>query len=145
MTKSDSKEINSLVRPHRILHTMLRVKEMKQSEDFYTKLLGMNIVRKKEYPQGRFTLCFLGYGSESEHTVLELTYNWNENNYVNGDAFGHIALAVSDIYRTCLQLEKDGVIISRQPGPMKDDSSELIAFIQDPDGYQIELIEKPHR
>ena len=128
--------------PRRILHTMLRVRDIEKSERFYCQLLGMTLQRKKEYPDGEFTLAFLGYGDESNHTVLELTHNWSEQTYTKGNAYGHIALAVSDIYATCLYLEQQAVQITRPPGPMKADVSEIIAFIKDPDGYQIELIEK---
>lgn len=126
---------------HRILHTMLRVSDLERSEHFYLQRLGMTLLRRKDYPKGKYTLSFLGYGDKSAHAVLELTHNWGNNQYDKGNAFGHIALAVNHIYQTCEKLEKDGVKISRQPGPMKDDRSEIIAFIQDPDGYQIELIE----
>ncbi len=128
--------------PKRILHTMLRVTDLKKSEYFYCQLLGMAVLRKKEYPDGEFTLAFLGYAEEADHTVLELTYNWSENLYTKGNGYGHIALAVNDIYATCHQLAQLGVEITRQPGPMKVDVSEVIAFIKDPDGYQIELIER---
>jgi lactoylglutathione lyase len=128
--------------PHRILHTMLRVTDLEKSENFYCQILGMSILRKKEYPDGEFTLTFLGYAEESAHTVLELTYNWSDNSYSKGNGYGHIALAVNDIYATCLQLTEKGVEITRQPGPMKTDALEVIAFIKDPDGYQIELIER---
>ena len=102
----------------------------------------MKVLRKKDYPDGQFTLVFLGYGNESTDSVLELTYNWGDNKYVRGNAYGHIALAVTDIYTTCRQLEQRGVEISLQPGPMKADPTEIIPFINDPDGYQIELIER---
>jgi lactoylglutathione lyase len=128
--------------PSRILHTMLRVSDIEKSEHFYCQFLGMTLQRKKDYADGEFTLAFLGYGDESNNTVLELTHNWSEQAYTNGNAYGHIALAVNDIYATCLHLERQGVEITRQPGPMKADASEVIAFIKDPDGYQIELIEK---
>jgi len=128
--------------PTRILHTMLRVSDLDKSEHFYCHFLGMKVQRKKNYPDGEFTLVFLGYGEEASNTVLELTYNWSDQSYSKGDAFGHIALAVNDIYATCLQLTKRGVKITRKPAPMKADASEVIAFIQDPDGYQIELIQK---
>lgn len=131
----------------RLLHTMLRCKNMDDSIAFYTEQLGMSLLRKKDYPDGQFTLAFLGYGSEEKNTVLELTYNWesqeNTTGYDKGRAFGHIALGVQGIYNVCQRLEQNGVKIARQPGPMKADASELIAFIEDPDGYQIELIEKP--
>jgi len=128
--------------PKRILHTMIRISDIKKSEYFYCELLGMTIQRKKDYPDGKFTLVFLGYGEEANNTLLELTHNWSEQVYTKGNGYGHIALAVQDIYATCQYLESNGVEITRQPGSMKADASEVIAFINDPDGYQIELIEK---
>jgi lactoylglutathione lyase len=128
--------------PRRILHTMLRVKDLKSSEYFYCQLLGMIVQRKKDYPEGEFTLSFLGYGDEYKNTVLELTHNWYESDYEKGNSYGHIAFAVDDIFQTCKFLEENNVEIIRQPGPMKSDASEVIAFISDPDGYQIELIER---
>jgi len=128
--------------PTRILHTMLRVTDLEKSKHFYCQLLGMTLQREKDYPDGEFTLAFLGYGDEESNTVLELTHNWAEQVYTKGNNYGHIALAVSDIYATCRYLAEQGVVISRQPGPMKADPSEIIAFIEDPDGYQIELIER---
>ena len=142
MSKLSNKHSNQTVGIHRILHTMLRVKDLERSEHFYIQVLGMKLLRRKEYPEGRFTLSFLGYGEESSNTVLELTHNWDEMSYDIGNGFGHVALAVSNIYQTCKRLEQEGVKVSRPPGPMKEDCSELIAFIQDPDGYQIELIER---
>ncbi len=125
----------------RLLHTMLRVRDLDRSIEFYTKYLGMKLLRKKDYEGGRFTLAFVGYGDEKKHTVLELTYNWDkDNDYDKGEGFGHIAFGVPDIYATCNELKRDGVIISREPGPMKHGST-VIAFIEDPDGYKIELIE----
>lgn len=127
--------------PFRFLHTMLRVRDLDQSIEFYTKHLGMQLLRKKDYEGGRFTLAFLGYGDEKDHTVLELTYNWDrDNDYDLGDGYGHIALGVPDIYATCDQLKSYNVPITREPGPMKHGKT-IIAFIQDPDGYKIELIE----
>lgn len=137
-----SKVINKKnVFPRRLLHTMLRVNDLEKSEYFYCQFLGMKIQRKKDYPDGEFTLSFLGYGDEATNTVLELTHNWHESGYEKGDAYGHIALAVDDIFQTCKFLEENNVQITRQPGPMKSDVSEIIAFILDPDGYQIELIQ----
>jgi len=132
----------SKIFPHRILHTMLRVSNLKKSEHFYCQFLGMTLQRKKDYPEGEFTLAFLGYGGETDNTVLELTFNWTEQSYSKGNAYGHLALAVSNIYATCLYLAQQGVKVTRQPGPMSADKSEIIAFIEDPDGYQIELIER---
>ncbi len=126
----------------RFLHTMIRVKDLDKSLDFYTRHLGMKVLRKSDYPEGKFTLAFVGYGEESEQTVVELTHNWDqEEPYELGNGFGHLALGVSDIYGTCEALEKEGVNIPRPPGPMKHGST-VIAFIEDPDGYKIELIER---
>jgi lactoylglutathione lyase len=125
------------------LHTMLRVFDLKKSVDFYTRLLGMDVQREHEVPAGKYSLVFVGYGAESDgHTVLELTYNWDQKEpYEIGSAFGHLALGVPDIYATCDALRKDGVKITREPGPVKFGTT-VIAFIEDPDGYKIELIEK---
>jgi lactoylglutathione lyase len=126
------------------LHTMLRVKNLDESVKFYTTLLGMKELRRTEVPAGEYTLSFIGYGDEKSHTVLELTYNWGKDNYELGTAFGHLALGVPDIYATVETLRKAGAKISREPGPVKFGTT-VIAFIEDPDGYKIELIErKPH-
>ena len=126
----------------RMLHTMLRVKDLDKSINFYTKILGMSLLRKKKFESGRFTLAFVGYGSEETDAVLELTFNWDETSgYDLGRGYGHIALGVSDIYSTCEQLRDAGAKIIREPGPMKHGST-IIAFIEDPDGYQLELIER---
>ena len=125
----------------RFLHTMIRVGDLEKSIDFYTRLLGMTLLRRKDYPTGEFTLAFVGYGGEETNTVLELTYNWGRKDYEQGSAFGHLAIGVPDIYGTCAALEKEGVNGPRPPGPMKHGGS-VIAFIEDPDGYKIELIEK---
>ncbi|MEM1367166.1 MAG: lactoylglutathione lyase [Cyanobacteria bacterium P01_H01_bin.15] len=124
----------------RILHTMLRVGDLQKSIDFYTSILGMNLIRQKDYPSGKFTLAFLGYGPESEQTVIELTYNWGVESYELGSAYGHIALGVDDIYGTCDRITAQGGNVSRAPGPMKHGST-VIAFVEDPDGYKIELIQ----
>ena len=129
-------------KPHRILHSMLRVTDLKRSLDFYTGLLGMTLLRRQDYEDGRFTLAFLGYGSESENTVVELTHNWDTDTYHKGKAYGHLALAVQDIHAFCSAVEAFGARITRPPGPMAFDATEVIAFIEDPDGYQIELIER---
>jgi len=124
------------------LHTMIRVLDLDKSIDFYTRLLGMNELRRKDFPTGKFTLAFVGYGDETDNTVVELTHNWDQKEPYNlGDAFGHLALGVKDIYATCEALGKEGISIPRPPGPMKHGGS-VIAFIEDPDGYKIELIEK---
>lgn len=126
----------------RLLHTMLRVKDLDASIDFYTRHLGMKVLRKKDFPTGEFTLAFLGYGDEADHTVIELTHNWGQKEpYDKGDGYGHIAIGVPDIYATCETLEKEGVPIPRAPGPMKHGGA-VIAFIEDPDGYKVELIER---
>ncbi|MBE9556559.1 MAG: lactoylglutathione lyase [Proteobacteria bacterium] len=124
------------------LHTMIRVKDLDKSIDFYTRLLGMKLMRNDDYPSGEFTLAFVGYGEEKNSTVIELTHNWGqEKPYDLGDGFGHLAIGVPDIYGTCEQMEKEGVKIPRPAGPMKHGGS-VIAFIEDPDGYKIELIER---
>ncbi|MBM3548303.1 MAG: lactoylglutathione lyase [Alphaproteobacteria bacterium] len=126
----------------RMLHTMVRVIDLEKSIDFYTRLLGMNLIRRKDYESGRFTLAFVGYGDESQGAVIELTHNWDQNEpYTIGSGFGHMAIGVPDIYGTCEKLGKEGVKIPRPPGPMKHGGS-VIAFIEDPDGYKIELIER---
>ena len=126
----------------RLLHTMIRVKDLDKSIDFYTRLLGMKLLRKNDFSGGRFTLAFVGYGDESNTAVVELTHNWDqEEPYDLGDGFGHLALGVPDIYGTCEQLEAEGVSIPRPPGPMKHGTT-VLAFIEDPDGYKIELIER---
>lgn len=128
--------------PSRLLHTMIRVFDLDRSIDFYTRLLGMRLLRKKEYPSGEFTLAFVGYGDETDSCVIELTHNWpRKERYTIGDGYGHMAVAVPDIYATCDRLAKAGVKIPRSPGPMKHGGS-VIAFIEDPDGYKIELIER---
>ena len=127
-----------------ILHTMIRVGDLEKSIEFYTKVLGMRLLRQKDYPSGRFTLAFIGYGSEENDTVLELTYNWDTKNYQLGNGFGHIALGVNNINQTCKQIRENGGRIIREPGPMKHGKT-IIAFIEDPDGYKIELIDIPSR
>ncbi len=124
----------------RLLHTMLRVGNLERSIEFYTEVLGMALLRQKEYPEGEFTLAFVGYGEESETAVIELTYNWGTDKYDLGNGYGHIALGAADIYATCEELKKRGGKVTREPGPMKHGST-VIAFVEDPDGYKIELIE----
>ena len=124
----------------KLLHTMIRVNDLDESIRFYCDLLGMQLLRKKEYPSGRFTLAFVGYGSEAETAVVELTYNWDTHQYDIGNAFGHLAVGVSDIYATCETLRGKGAKIVREPGPMKHGTTE-IAFVEDPNGYKIELIQ----
>ena len=125
----------------RILHTMLRVGDLDASIAFYTGIFGMQLLRKKDYPQGRFTLAFVGYGDEANNTVLELTHNWDTSHYDLGDGFGHIAIAVDDAYKACDEIKAKGGVVTREAGPMKHGST-VIAFVQDPDGYKIELIER---
>jgi lactoylglutathione lyase len=126
----------------RMLHTMIRVLDLDKSIDFYTRLLGMRLLRRKDYPSGEFTLAFVGYGDEDANAVIELTHNWGQMEpYSLGTGFGHLAVGVPDIYGTCDALAKEGVKIPRPPGPMKHGGS-VIAFIEDPDGYKIELIER---
>lgn len=125
----------------RILHTMLRVGDLEKSLDFYCNVLGMKLLRRKDYPGGEFTLAFVGYGEESEEAVLELTYNWGVDSYDLGTAYGHIALEVNDIYTTCAEITAKGGKVTREPGPMKHGTT-IIAFIEDPTGYKIELIQK---
>ncbi len=124
----------------RLLHTMLRVGNLEESLKFYTEVLGMRLLRQKDYPEGKFTLAFVGYGDESDTTVLELTYNWGVTEYNLGDAYGHIAIGVDDIYSTCEEIKARSGKVIREPGPMKHGST-VIAFVQDPDGYKVELIQ----
>ncbi len=125
----------------RLLHMMLRVGELDRSIRFYTEVLGMNLLRRKDYPSGRFTLAFVGYGLESAETVLELTHNWDISSYEIGAGYGHIALGVEDIAATCEMISAQGGKIVREPGPMKHGTT-VIAFVEDPDGYKIELIQQ---
>ena len=123
-----------------MLHTMIRVKNLEESLKFYCEVLGMKLLRQKDYPGGEFTLAFVGYGDESDHTVIELTYNWGVDEYEMGNAFGHIALGVADIYKTCDEIKARGGKVTREPGPMKHGTT-VIAFVEDPNGYKVELIE----
>ncbi len=126
----------------KFLHTMMRVMDLDKSINFYTRFFKMNLIRKNDFPGGKFTLAFLGYGPEDSNTVLELTHNWDQKeDYDKGNAWGHIAIGVKDIYNLCASLEAEGVEIIRQPGPMKHGTT-VIAFIKDPDNYSIELIQK---
>jgi lactoylglutathione lyase len=126
----------------RLLHTMIRVKDLDASLKFYTELLGMKLLRKRDYPTGKFTLAFVGYGDETDSTVIELTHNWDQKEpYQLGTAFGHLAVGVPDVYKACEKLGAAGVKIPRPAGPMAHGGS-VIAFIEDPDGYRIELIER---
>lgn len=124
----------------RLLHTMLRVGDLDKSLDFYTRVLGMTLLRRNDYPEGKFTLAFVGYGAESEQAVIELTYNWGVDHYELGTAFGHIALEVDDAYAACDTIRAAGGKVVREAGPMKHGNT-VIAFVEDPDGYKIELIQ----
>ena len=135
MTEKDSNE------GYRLGHTMLRVHDLDKSLDFYCRLMGMEVLRNTEYPDGRFTNVFIGYGSEATHTTIELTHNWDdEGPRDKGAAFGHLAFEVPCVYKACARLRDEGVAIVREPGPMKHGSRNL-AFIEDPDGYKVELNE----
>jgi lactoylglutathione lyase len=125
----------------RILHTMLRVGNLDRSLAFYTEVLGMRLLRRQDYPDGRFTLAFVGYGEESEGAVIELTHNWDTASYDIGTGFGHLALAVPDAYAACDEIRRRGGRVVREAGPMKHGST-VIAFVEDPDGYKIELIQR---
>ena len=128
----------------RLLHTMLRVGDLDKSLDFYTRILGMSLLRKNDYPDGKFTLAFVGYGLESEQAVIELTYNWGVDQYDLGTAYGHIALEVEDAYAACDKIRAAGGNVVREAGPMKHGNT-VIAFVDDPDGYKIELIQRKSR
>ena len=128
----------------RMLHTMLRVGELERSIRFYTEVLGMQLLRRKDYPSGRFTLAFVGYGDERDNTVLELTHNWDTEDYALGDGYGHIALGLDDIYSACNAIAEKGGRVVREPGPMKHGTT-VIAFVDDPDGYKVELIQLSSR
>lgn len=125
----------------RLLHTMLRVGNLEKSIAFYSDILHMKLLRRNDYPEGRFTLAFLGYGEESDNTVLELTHNWDTDSYDHGNAYGHIAIEVDDVYEACEQIKAAGGEVSREAGPMKGGTT-VLAFVKDPDGYAIELLGK---
>lgn len=125
----------------RILHTMIRVGNLDRSIAFYTEVLGMRLLRRNDYPEGRFTLAFVGYGEESEEAVIELTFNWDTASYDLGNGFGHIALEVPDAHAACDEIRRRGGKVTREAGPMKHGTT-IIAFVEDPDGYKIELIQK---
>jgi lactoylglutathione lyase len=125
----------------RMLHTMLRVGDLNRSIEFYTQILGMKVLRKHDYPDGKFTLAFVGYGDEKDHTVLELTHNWDTASYDKGNAYGHVAIEVDDAYKACEDVKKAGGKVVREAGPMMHGTT-VIAFVEDPDGYKIEFIEK---
>ncbi|HEY9035185.1 MAG TPA: lactoylglutathione lyase [Pseudomonadales bacterium] len=128
----------------RILHTMIRVGDLERSIAFYTAILGMRLLRRKDYPEGRFTLAFVGYADESEASALELTYNWDTTRYELGNGFGHVAIGVDDAYRACERIKAAGGEVVREAGPMKHGTT-VIAFVKDPDGYWIELIQEKNR
>lgn len=123
----------------RLLHTMIRVGDLDKSINFYTEVLGMQLLRRKDYPEGRFTLAFLAYGPETENTALELTHNWDTDHYELGTGFGHLAIEVADVYAACEEVRAKGGKVVREAGPMKHGST-ILAFVEDPDGYQIELL-----
>jgi len=123
----------------RLLHTMLRVTDLQKSISFYTEILGMKMLRRKDFSDGKFTLAFLGYGDEADNTVLELTHNWDTDSYEMGNAYGHIAIEVEDVYAACEQIKAKGGQVVRDAGPMNHGST-ILAFVRDPDGYMIELL-----
>ena len=125
----------------RLLHTMIRVGDLDKSIAFYTEVLGMRLLRRKDYPEGKFTLAFVGYADESEQAVIELTHNWDTKSYDLGNGFGHVAIAVKDAHKACEEVKKRGGTVTREPGPMKFGGT-VIAFVQDPDGYKIEFIQR---
>lgn len=125
----------------RILHTMLRVGDLERSLAFYTGVLGMELLRRRDYPEGKFTLAFVGYGPESEGAALELTHNWETRSYEVGSGYGHVAIEVEDAYAACAEIKRKGGVVVREAGPMKHGTT-VIAFVQDPDGYRIELIQR---
>lgn len=124
----------------KMLHTMLRVTKLDASLAFYTEVLGMKLLRRHDFPEGRFTLAFVGYGAEDSNTVIELTHNWDTDSYELGTAYGHIALGVPDVYAACNEIKARGGRVVREAGPMKG-GTRVIAFIEDPDGYKVELVE----
>jgi lactoylglutathione lyase len=125
----------------RMLHTMIRVGDLDRSIDFYTNVLGMRLLRRKDYPEGKFTLAFVGYGDEADHTVIELTHNWDTKSYDLGNGFGHLAIGVPDAYKACDAVRAKGGKVTREAGPMKHGTT-VIAFVEDPDGYKIEFIQR---
>lgn len=125
-----------------LLHTMLRVRDLDVALAFYVGKLGMRLLRRQDFPEGRFTLAFVGYAAESESAVLELTENWEVHEYELGSAYGHIAIGISDVFQAARILREAGVLVTRAPGPLKGSPDELIAFVEDPDGYRVELIQR---
>ncbi len=128
----------------RLLHTMIRVGDLEKSIAFYTEVLGMRLLRRKDYPEGKFTLAFVGYGDEPDHTVIELTYNWGVSSYETGNGFGHLAIEVENAALACTEARKRGARVVREAGPMNAGTT-IIAFIEDPDGYMIEFIQRGSR
>ena len=128
----------------RLLHTMLRTVDLDRAIAFYTNVLGMKLLRRSDYPDGKFTLAFVGYGDESDHSVIELTHNWGVDSYDLGTGFGHLAIEVDDAYAACEEIKRHGGTVTREAGPMKHGTT-VIAFVTDPDGYKIELIQKKTR
>jgi lactoylglutathione lyase len=126
----------------RLLHTMLRVADLEASLDFYVRVLGMDLLRRQDFPEGRFTLAFVGFEPERTGAVIELTHNWDQDRYDRGDAYGHVAVGVADVYAFADAIARRGARIVRPPGPLKGDKSEIIAFAEDPDGYRMELIQR---
>jgi lactoylglutathione lyase len=128
----------------RILHTMIRVGDLDRSVAFYTEVLGMRLLRRQDYPDGRFTLAFVGFGPEREEAAIELTYNWDTASYELGNGFGHVAIEVDDAHAACAEIKRRGGVVTREAGPMKHGKS-VIAFVQDPDGYKIEVLQRHGR
>jgi len=133
-----------LASPMRLLHTMLRITDLERSLSFYTEVMGMELLRRRDYPGGRFTLAFVGYGKEADTAVIELTHNWDTSSYELGTAYGHIAIGVDDIVGTCEAIRSKGGKVVREPGPMREGGT-VIAFVEDPDGYKLELIQLASR
>jgi lactoylglutathione lyase len=127
----------------RLLHTMIRTGDLDRSIAFYTQVLGMKLLRRQDYPEGKFTLAFVGYGDERDNSVIELTYNWGVDHYELGSGFGHLAIEVADVYAACAEIKRQGGTIARDAGPMNAGTT-IIAFVADPDGYMIELIGSKH-
>ncbi len=123
----------------RVLHTMIRVRDLEKSIDFYTRILGMKVLSRKDFPEGKFTLVFVGFADESEQAVIELTYNWDISDYEHGNAYGHVAIEVDDVYAACERIKQAGGEVTREAGPMKHGTT-VLAFVKDPDGYAIELL-----